>query len=216
MRPPLSSKETALYAPRPDLADFCRVRRTSAEQGWSAAAVGGSDLLSGWWTHGLCISFRFRSCSVAESLCERAAQVSTRVVRSEAERTGQEACQIRQLPRKQRPHPQMRRSTLSVPQDESAPQYQPPGFHRTDINDPRLCPNLTDREGFGHKSVFLLDRRSVKQTCRWHVCSVDPNSYAVRGEPPLVEWGFIPPVPRGGTPSKGGIPWNSTSSASPK
>ena len=52
----------------------------------------------------------------------------------------------------------MRGNTLSVPQDSSAPRYQPPGFHRTDINAPRPCPNPTGREGFGHKSVFLLDR----------------------------------------------------------
>ena len=37
--------------------------------------------------------------------------------------------------------------------------------------------------GFGHQSVFLLDRRSVKQTCLWHVCSVDLPSYAGQGNP---------------------------------
>ena len=64
--------------------------------------------------------------------------------------------------------------------------------------------------GFGHQSVFLLDRRSVKQTCLWHVCSVDLPSYAGQGNPgrgaclkenggciPLPQRGYPPPLCRG-------------------
>ena len=66
-------------------------------------------------------SFRCRSADFESA----GSSILTRVVRSEAERTGQEVCQIRQPPRKPHPIPQMRGSALSVPQGPGAPGTNP-------------------------------------------------------------------------------------------
>ena len=59
--------------------------------------------------------------------------------RSEAERAGPEGQAFHRPPRKPHPHPQMRRSTLSVPRDPRAPQYQPSSFYQTDHIAPRFA-----------------------------------------------------------------------------
>ena len=80
-------------------------------------------------------SFRCRSADFESA----GSSILTRVVRSEAERTGQEVCQIRQPPRKQHPRPQLRGNTLSVPKDPGAPGRSLPNYGGTDSLDPRFA-----------------------------------------------------------------------------
>ena len=62
--------------------------------------------------------------------------------------------QIRRPPRKRLPRPQMRVTTIPVPQRYSAPGRNLPSFHRAVSHDPRTCPNLSEWAGFGHKARF--------------------------------------------------------------
>ena len=80
---------------------------------------------------------------------------AARVARSEAERAGPETCQIRQPPR----------FTEAVSNAGthfyhtamySAPDKRLSAYGGTVSPDPRTCPNLPKRAGFGHKAPFLL------------------------------------------------------------
>ena len=74
----------------------------------------------------------------------------------------------------------------------SAPGRRFPYLGSTVQSVPRIAVNPTHLCRVGRLSIFSFDRRSVKQTCRRHVCSVAPNSYAVRGEPRRQTGGSFP------------------------
>ena len=89
-----------------------------------------SGLLSGWQTHGIC--FSFRCCSPYLT-----------VVRSEAERAGPEACQIRRPPPKAAPIPPNAGKHFSVPQGYSAPGTGPQVCTAPATTTKRFAVNLT-------------------------------------------------------------------------
>ena len=78
------------------------------------------------------------------------------VARSEAERAGPEAYQIRQPPLKAAPPlPKCGGSTISVPKIPSAPGTNSPSLHRTVSPDPRVCPNLPKGQALDTKAPFF-------------------------------------------------------------
>ena len=89
-------------------------------------------------------SFRCRSADFESA----GSSILTRVVRSEAERTGQEVCQIRQPPRKPHPCPQLRGSTSLFPKSQAHPAGDLQVWTEPTRPTPVL-PKPDRREGFG-------------------------------------------------------------------
>ena len=93
----------------------------------------------------VCFSFRCRSRYLP-------------VARSEAERARPVVKSFRRPPPKASPHRQMRSSTLSVPQDPSAPGTSPPSLLRTVSPDPVPRSNRHYRVDLSRPSAFLFHR----------------------------------------------------------
>ena len=189
MHPPLSSKETALYSPRPDgqgshrsisfssphenrFAGFsqgprrsCRKRMGRAR--WKRKAPGAStrdcagNFQSKRWARAqICVIFQLSardellSCvGVQDRLClllfplPPGQRVAKRNVR------GQKGAKSVNHPESPTPHAGKRH--LCSPRPRRT-RHKPPSLLRTVSPDPRTCPNLPKRAGFGHKAPFLL------------------------------------------------------------